>query len=343
MLLFSCQAVARRLARPMKRRDFITLLGSAAVAFPLPTRAQQPAGRPLIGMLLPIAQAEAAPNVAEFRAALRELGYIEAHNVDLELRYSDGVPERLPQLAMELVASRPHVILAGSQAGALAARNATRTIPLVVITSDDPVATGLVQSIRKPGSNVTGTWTAGDDAVVGKRLEFLREIVPDLARVGILVSPDDPADAINYKRVPAAARALGLSLRLYEVRKADFNAVFAQAVREGMQGLFISEAPTFNSRPAEIAAIAATVGLPAVYGFRAFAVAGGLMSYGVSLPGVFRRSAVLVDKSLRGTSPADLPVELPVRWEFVINLRTARTLGLAVPTALLLRADEVIE
>ncbi len=122
--------------------------------------------------------------------------------MDLELRYSDGVPERLPQLAMELVALRPHVILAGSQAGALAARNATRTIPLVVITSDDPVATGLVQSIRKPGSNVTGTWTAGDDAVVGKRLEFLREIVPDLARLGVLVSPDDPADAINYKRVP---------------------------------------------------------------------------------------------------------------------------------------------
>lgn len=325
------------------RRKLIVALGGAAAAWPRAARAQHPVTRPLIGILSPLSEAAAARNVAEFRAGLRELGYAEPGNVTLAVRYAEGVPERLPPLAAELVALKPRVILAGSQSGALAARNATRTIPLVIITADDPIATGLVDSIARPGGNITGTWTAGDDAVVGKRLEFLKELVPDLARVGVLISPDDPADAINYKRVPAAARTLGLTFQLCEVRKGDFTAAFAQAVREGMQALFISEAPTFNSRPAEIAAMAARAGLPAVYGFREFAAAGGLMSYGVSLPPVYRRSAALADKILKGTSPADIPVELPVGWELVINRKTAKTLGIEVPTSLLLRAEEVIE
>jgi putative tryptophan/tyrosine transport system substrate-binding protein len=327
----------------VNRRDFISLLGGAAVAWPLAARAQQPASRPLIGVLSPISESAAARNIAEFRAGLRELGYVEPGSITLAIRYAEGVPERLPPLAAELVALQPRVILAGSQSGALAARNATRTIPILVITSDDPIATGLVNSFARPGGNITGTWTAGDDAVVGKRLEFLKELVPDLARLGVIVSPDDPADAINYKRVPAAARALGLAYQLCEVRKGDFGTAFAQAVRDGMQGLFISEAPSFNSRPAEIAAMAARSALPAVYGFRAFVTAGGLISYGVSLPPVYRRSAALADKILRGMGPADIPMELPTGWELVINRKTARTFGIEVPTSLLLRADEVIE
>jgi len=327
----------------MKRREVITLLGGGAVMWPLAARSQQPASRPLIGILSPISEAAAARNIAEFRNGLRELGYVEPGGVTLAIRYAEGVPERLPPLAKELVALQPRVILAGSQSGALASRDATRTIPLLVITSDDPVATGLVNSFARPGGNITGTWTAGDDAVVGKRLEFLKELVPDLTRLGVIVSPEDPADAINYKRVPAAARALGLVFKLCEVRQGDFGAAFAQAVRERMQGLFVSEAPSFNSRPAEIAAIAARAGLPAVYGFRAFATAGGLISYGVSLPPLYRRSAALADKILRGTSPAEIPMELPTGWELVINRRTAKTLGVEVPTSLLLRADEVIE
>jgi len=325
----------------IRRREVV--FGGAVAAWPLAARAQQPASRPLIGILSPISEAAAARNIAEFRAGLRDLGYTDPDSVTLAIRYAEGVPERLPPLAAELVALKPRVILAGSQSGALAARNATRTIPLVVITSDDPIATRLVNSFARPGGNITGTWTAGDDAVVGKRLEFLKELVPDLARIGIIVSPDDPADTINYKRVPAAARALGLVFLLCEVRKGDFGAAFAQAVRDGMQGLFVSEAPSFNSRPAEIAAIAARAGLPAVYGFRAFATAGGLISYGVSLPPVYRRSAALAVKILRGTSPAEIPMELPTGWELVINRRTAKTLGIEVPTTLLLRADEVIE
>jgi putative tryptophan/tyrosine transport system substrate-binding protein len=327
----------------MRRREFITLLGGLAVTCPLAARAQQLASRPLIGVLVPISQGAAARNVAEFRAALSDLGYIEGRTVALEIRYGDGVPERLPQLAAELVALKPSMILAGSQSGAVAVHEATRTIPLVVITADDPVGTGLVDSISRPGGNITGTWTAGDDALVGKRLEFLADAVPGLARLGILLNPDDPADAINYKRVPPAARALGLTFQIVEVRGADFEAAFAQAARAGMQALFISEGPTFNSRATEIAAIAVRTGLPAVYGFRAFVAAGGLMSYGVNLPSIFRRSAQLADKILKGTSPADLPIEIPVRWELVINLKAAAALGIAMPTSLLIRADEVIE
>ena len=330
----------------MQRREFICSISTAALAYPLMACEQQPASRPVIGVLSPVSEAAAARYIGEFRAALRELGYVEdvePSGVTLAIRYAEGVPERLPPLAAELVALQPRVILTGSQSGALAARNATRTIPILVITSDDPIETGLVNSIPRPGGNITGTWTAGDDAVVGKRFEFLKELVPGLARVGVILSPDDPADAINYKRVPAAAHALGLVFQIYEVRKGDFSAAFAQAVREGMQGLFISEAPSFNSRSAEIAAIAAREGLPAVYGFRPFATAGGLISYGFSLPLVYRRSAALVDKILSGVSPADIPVEIPTGWELVINRKTARALGIEVPTSLLLRADEVID
>jgi putative ABC transport system substrate-binding protein len=328
----------------MRRREFIKLLACAAAGWPFAAGgAQEPASRALIGMLVPISQAAAARNISEFRVRLHELGHVEGRTFGLEIRYGDGMPERLPALAEELVALKPKLIVTGSHSGAVAVRRATRTIPIVIMTADDPVATGLVDSISRPGGNVTGTWTAADDAVVGKRLELLKEVVPDLARVGILLNPDDPADAINYKRVPLAADALRLSFQTFEVRGADFAACFAQAVRARMQGLFISEGPTFNSRPKEVAALAANAALPAVYGFRAFVAAGGLMSYGVNLPGVYRRSAELTDKILKGTSPADLPIELPVRWELAVNLKTAKALGLDLPLTLLARADEVIE
>jgi putative ABC transport system substrate-binding protein len=327
------------------RRIGLVVLAVSLLAASLAVEAQQaaPPARPLIGMLLPISANAAARNVAEFRAALRDLGYVEGQTVVLEIRYADGVPDRLPKLAAELVDLQPSLIFAGSHSGALAARDATRTIPIVVITADDPVAAGLVTSIAKPGGNITGTWSMGDDSLVGLRLQFLKEAVPRLTRVGILLNPDDPADAINYKRVPPAARALGLTFQIFEVRGGAFDTAFARALRAGMQALFVSEAPTFNSRPADIADLAARTGLPAVYGFRAFTAAGGLMSYGIILPALYRRSAELADKILRGARPADLPMELPLRWELVINLKTAKALGLTIPQSLLVRADEIIQ
>ena len=271
----------------MRRREFTILLGSAAasVAWPLPISAQQAPGRPLIGVLSPLSPAAATRNIEALRAGLRDLGYVEGRNVTLALRFAEGVPARLAELAAELVALKPDVILAGSAAGILAARNATRTIPLIFLVAEDPIAMGLVSSIARPGGNITGIWIFGDDSLVGKRLEFLKHVVPGLARIGALINPGDPADAIYLKLLPAAARALGMDFVVFEARtSAELEVVFAAAARAGMQALFVSNSPLFNSNRAQVTAMAARVRLPAIYGFREFAEAGGLMSYGANLP-----------------------------------------------------------
>jgi ABC-type uncharacterized transport system substrate-binding protein len=294
------------------RRDFLILLGgaAAAAAWPLAAHAQPAPLRPLIAVLSPLSPAAAARNIEALRSGLRELGYVESRNVTLELRFSEGAPGRLPQLAAELVALKPDVILV----------------------------------IARPGGNITGTWMFGDDALVGKRLELLKHVVPDLVRIGVIINPGDAADDIVLRRLPAAARALGIDVVVFEVRDAaDFEAAFAAAARQGMQALFVSQSPLFSSNRARVTAIAAGVRLPAIYGFREFAEAGGLLSYGANLPAMYRRAAALADKILKGASPADLPIEVPTRFELIVNLKTAKAMGIAIPDSVVTLADEVIE
>jgi ABC-type uncharacterized transport system substrate-binding protein len=229
----------------MRRREFITVLGGAAVAWPLAARAQSSSASPLIGVLSPLSATAATRNITAFRSALRDLGYVNGRNMTLELRYADGAIERMSSLAVELIALKPDVLLAGSMAGALAAQRATRTVPIVTIISEDPVASGLATSIAKPGGNISGTWVLND---VGKRLEFLKLAVPAVARVGLLYAPDDPTDASILPRLPAAAKALGLTIQTFEVRDmTTLHTIAAEIARIGIQGLLIGQGPPFNT------------------------------------------------------------------------------------------------
>ena len=321
------------------RRRFIAVVGGAA-AWPLAVRAQQSATRPLIGVLSPISPAAAKRNIEGLREGLRALGYAEGHNVSLELRFAEGVVARLPELASDLVTLKPDVILTGSVSSILAARNATTTIPLIFLVIEDPVALGLVSSITKPGGHITGVWLFGDDSLIAKRVEFLKHVVPGLARIGLIINPDDQTDAIYL----ATAHALGVDLAVFKARTvAEIEMVFAAARREGMQALFVSQSPLFSSNRTQVTALAASVQLPAIHGFREYAKAGGLMSYGANLPDVYRQSARLIDKIVKGTSPADLPVEVPTRFELIVNLKASKAIGLKIPDAFLSVADEVIE
>jgi putative tryptophan/tyrosine transport system substrate-binding protein len=326
----------------MKRREFISLMGGAA-AWPLAARAQQSQGRPLIGILSPISAALAARNMEALRQGLRDVGYVEGRNIALEFRYADGDLARLPALAAELVALQPALIIAGSAPGAVAAREATRAIPIVMASVQDPMALGLAASMARPGSNVTGVWSEGDDSLIGKRLELFKDAVPGASRLAVFVDPTDASDVSTVKALPAAARTLGLELRPIEVHTADLEAAFAAAVREGAQGLYVSQNPFFFARREQIAAIALRARLPAVDGYREFAVAGGLISYAASLPDFYRRFGAFVEKILKGANAGDLPIERATKFELVVNLKTAKALGLTIPESFLLRADEVIE
>jgi putative ABC transport system substrate-binding protein len=329
----------------MKRREFIALIGGAVVALPAGGRAQSPlGGRPLIGWLLP-SLATATPFSQVLPTRLRELGYVEGRNIWFDIRYADGVISRLPAMAAEMAAQKPDVIVAGSTPAAVAAHRATQTIPIVMNVLVDPVGLGLVKSLSHPGGNVTGIWTfGGSDALISKRISLLKEVVPTLTRLGVLVVTGDPVTAVILERLPAAAGALGLTTKVFAVRTlADVDAAIANAAHEGMQGLFIDQSPLFMTYRAEIAALTERVRVPAIYGFRLHAEAGGLMSYGSSLPAAYRQMARLVDNILKGAKPADLPVEQADKYELVINNRTAKALGLKIPESFLLLADEVIE
>jgi putative ABC transport system substrate-binding protein len=250
------------------------------------------------------------------------------------------VVARLPELASDLVALKPDVILAGSLSSILAARNATTTIPLIFLIIEDPVALGLVSSITKPGGHITGVWMFGDDSLIAKRVEFLKHVVPGLARIGLIINPDDQTDTIYLQHLPTTALALGVDLSVFKARTvAEIEMVFTAARRDGMQALFVSQSPLFTSNRTQVTALATSVRLPAIYGFREYAEAGGLMSYGANLPDVYR----LIDKIVRGTSPADLPVEVPTRFELIVNLKASKAIGLKISDAFLSVADEVIE
>jgi putative tryptophan/tyrosine transport system substrate-binding protein len=327
----------------MKRRKFITLISGAA-AWPLAARAQPSPVRPLIGLLSPISAVAASRNVAAFRSGLRDLGYVEGRNMTLALRYGDGVAERMPLLARELVALNPDIILATAVSGTLAAYNATRSIPIITITPQNPVAAGFAQSIARPGGNVTGTWILGDDALIGKGLDFFNLAVPGLARVAALFNPDDPTDALQIPRLPVAARTVGVTIEVIEVRDlGNLDAVTTRVMGANVQGLFLGIAPFWFAALREIPAMMARLKLPAMYSWREFADAGGLMSYGCNLPEMYRQSARFADRILKGWNPGDLPFELPTRYELIVNLKTAKAMGLHISDSFVLLADEVIE
>ena len=277
---------------------------------------------------------------------MREFGYEHGRNIWLESRYAEGVLSRLRPLATELVALKPDLIIAGSSAGVLAAHEATQTIPILFFSIQDPVTLGIAKSIARPGGNATGIWTfgGGDDALISKRIELLKEIVPGLSRVGVMVSSGDPSDAITLRLLPKATSALGVTYKVFDVATtSELEAAFDQAAGEGMQAVFIEQNPFMFSRRTEIAAMAARVRLPAVYGFREHAEVGGLISYGSSLASAYYQSARLVDKILKGANPGGLPIEQATAFELVVNNKTAKALGLKIPESFLVRADEVIE
>ena len=326
----------------MRRRDLIKVAGLAA-AWPLAARAQQPSDPPVIGLLNPLSLAAAAPNVEAFRSGLQDLGYFEGRNYTLEFRFADGRVERLPKLAAELVQLKPAVILAGSPPGAVAAQKATQAIPIVTIMSQDPVRLGLAASLSRPGSNVTGLWW-GDEQLVGKQLELLTKALPGIVRVGVFANLSDPTYDSLLKALPAAGGALGLTARVIDVRAlSDLDNAFATGKRENLQAFLIGTNPYFTSHRAEITTLAAKAKMPTMYGLREFVLSGGLMSYGIKLGDMYRDAARFVDKILKGASVADLPIERPTKFEFLVNSKAAKALGLTFSPSFLATVDEVIE
>jgi putative ABC transport system substrate-binding protein len=285
-----------------------------------------------------------ANEIVAFTQGLRELGYVEGKTVLLEQRFADGVPERLPQLARDLVALRPDVIVAATDAAVAAVRRETQTIPIVMSNSSDPAGAGFVASLAHPGGNVTGLSTQSAE-ISGKRLELLREVVPDLARVGFLWNPDSRGNLLDYKETEAVARSMHVELQSVEVYRAeDLERAFSAFTNGHAQALILPPGnPVTIARRDQVANLAQRSRLPSIYGVRAYVDSGGLMSYGPSVADLFRRAATFVDKILKGAKPADLAVEQPTKFELVINLKTAKALGLTLPSSLLRRADDMLQ
>jgi ABC-type uncharacterized transport system substrate-binding protein len=325
----------------MRRREFITLLGGVAV-WPVAGRAQQPI--PVIGFLSSALPTESAHMVAAFRQGLRETGHIEGQNVLIEFHWAGGEYDRLPSLAADLVRRQVTVIAAvGGSMSAIAARAATNTIPVVFSTGGDPVQQGLVASLNRPGSNITGV-SVLTAALAAKRLEILREVVPNADMIGLLVNPKGTAAEPQLLDVQEAARAIGQQVRVfYGSNDREVETAFAALVQARIGALIVAADPFFNSRRDSLVALAARHSIPAIYEWREFAEAGGLMSYGTSLPDAYRQVGVYAGRILKGAKPADLPVLQSTKVEFVINLKTARALGLTFPLPLSGRADAVIE
>jgi putative ABC transport system substrate-binding protein len=324
------------------RRAFI--VGAvASLATPLAAGAQ-PAGKAArIGRLSPLSAETDVPNLAAFRKGLRELGWIEGQHFTIESRFADGQATRLPDLAAELVRQRVDLILTGSNPGALAAKNATATIPIVMVTTGDPVAGGLVASLARPGGNVTGV-TALGQMLNTKRLELIKEAVPGVTRVAVLTNPVSPYTAPFLKEKDDAARALGLQLPVLEARDAvGLDGAFGALATQRAGALMVQTNPLFIRYRRRIVELAARSRVPAVYGEREFVDAGGMMFYGASLADMYRDAAAYADRILKGSKPADLPVEQATTLKLVINLKTAKALGLTIPPSLLQRADQVIE
>jgi putative ABC transport system substrate-binding protein len=327
----------------MKRREFVTLLGGVAAAWPLTARAQQPA-LPVIGFLETRSPEMIVERLRAFRQGLKETGYVEGENVAIDYRWSEQ-PERLPELAAALVRRQVAVInTAGGVATAMAAKAATTTIPIVFGVSNDPVRLGLVASLARPGGNLTGVNFLNTE-LTGKRLELLREMVPRATRVAVLVNPSNLGNTpITLEEVEAAGRAIGLRTQMFNAATShEIDATFAALARERFDALFVGEDAFLNSRRRQLANWAARHALPMGTASREICEAGGLMSYGTNILDVYRQEGVYVGRLLKGAKPGDLPVEQSAKFELVINVGTARILGIEVPPTLLARAEEVIE
>jgi len=314
-------------------------------AIPMPSFAQAKAGGSpsRIGYLSPGSTDSHGPFFKVFREALRELGHVEGRDVVFEYRWASGSHEKLGVFAAELVRLKPAVLMTSGTPASLALKGAAGQIPVVLLGVGDPVTVGLVASLARPGGNVTGL-SLNVVEIAGKRVELLRDAVPGLARVGVVWNPANEAAALAAREVDAAARVLGLQSQLLEVRgPSDFKTAFDSAVKRRVSGIIVQEDPLTVTHRKTITGLAAERHLPGVFGLKLFVEAGGLMSYAPSYPDLYRRAAVFVDKILRGASPADLPVEQPTRYELVINLKTARALGITLAPSLMLRADQVIE
>jgi ABC-type uncharacterized transport system substrate-binding protein len=326
----------------IRRRAFITLLGSAAAAWPLAARGQQPT-MPVIGFLNGASPEGYAPYVTAFRQGLKEAGYVEGQNVTIEYRWAEGQYDRLPALAADLVRRNVTVIAATSTPAAQAAKALTSTVPIVFTTGDDPIKLGLVASFNRPGGNATGvSHLIGE--LGSKRLGLLRELLPGITVITTLLNPNFPGAERQLRDAEAAAGALGLQLIVLRAStEREIDAAFATMAQQGASALVVGGDPSFVARREQIVALAARHAIPTIYPVRDFAVAGGLMSYGTDFADAYRQAGVYTGRIVRGEKPADLPVQRSTKFELVINLKTARTLGVTIPAGVFSIADEVIE
>jgi putative ABC transport system substrate-binding protein len=326
----------------MRRIGLAVVLAVSLILGSQPIEAQQPTGKVFCVGIIAFGLPETVTIVGPFRQRLLELGYVEGQTLVLEVRYARGREEILPDLASELVRIGVDVIYVASDQVVLAAKRATTTIPVVMVTCD-AVAAGLIESLSRPGGNVTGI-TCMSSEISGKRLELFREVVPRASRLAVVWNAGDPGKAVEWRNTQVAARALGMTPTSLEVRSpSDIDTIITATTRQRFDALLVlGDALTMNARR-KISELSVKNGIPALFSYREFVEAGGLISYGPALPEMFRRAAEYVDKILRGAKPADLPVEQPTKFDLVINLKTAKALGLTIPQTLLLRADQVIE
>jgi putative ABC transport system substrate-binding protein len=326
----------------MTRREFMAFL-SAAIAWPHTVRAQKPS-LPVIGLLSSRSPNESASLIAAFHQGLNEAGYVEGQNVLIEYRWAEGHYDRLPSLAVDLVRRKVAVIATtGGTVSALAAKAATATIPIVFISDDDPVNLGLVGSLSRPGGNATGI-SQFTSVLEAKRLELLRELIPNARTIAMLVNPNYPDVGTQLKGAQEAARAFSQQLIVLQAAsESDFDPAFTTLMQQRADALLVASDPFLNSRRHRLIVLASRQAVPAIYQFREYVVAGGLMSYGTRLPDSYRQVGIYVGRILTGAKPADLPIVQSTRFEFVINLKAAKSLGLKIPPTLLARADEVIE
>jgi len=331
----------KRASLPLRRRDFIALVGAAAASVPIAARAQQTRRLPTVGFLVPGTPESHGKWVAAFAQRLSELGWIEGRTLTIEYRWAEGRNERMAEYATEFVGLKVDVIVT-SAGGANAAKQATSVIPIIFAAYGDPVAAGLIASLARPGGNVTGLTIQPTD-LTGKRLDLLREIVPGFRRLSIMGNVANTGFGKEQAELQAAASNSGIETTVLEIRRAEDIAPAFDAIKDRTDALYVFSEPLLNANRVKINTLALGARIPTIFAFREFVDAGGLMSYGANFADLFRRAADFVDKILRGTKPADLPVQQPTKFDLIINLTTAKALGLKIPESFLVLADEVIE